>query len=287
MSAGADPIRSVFSTDVCPNCGYSLLGLPDSGTCPECGRTYDQSEIILYGYARGAHENVGNAKGSRIIWIAGVSVAFGFTQFAWFGFRQFGPVIGWLTMAAVCVIPVLYGLARRSASGHPGLVQVRLSKEGCIQYDDLAGRSPLVELYKSYAWVLPIAGAIVLVALWRRDSIRGFHFWFWMALALALECYEWIECRKFRRLMQRARDDSIADWNAVYRPLQPWNEVESFSIQLTADETCRLRIIARGKWMNHDVVDAEIKCSAEEIKSIRALLNHFIGIARSAAPSPL
>lgn len=31
----------------CPQCDYSLEGLPDEGICPECGRHYDQSIIIL------------------------------------------------------------------------------------------------------------------------------------------------------------------------------------------------------------------------------------------------
>ncbi len=30
----------------CPGCGYSLQGLPESGTCPECGSEYSKREIL-------------------------------------------------------------------------------------------------------------------------------------------------------------------------------------------------------------------------------------------------
>jgi len=39
--------RSVAAPDylVCFNCGYSLIGLPGSHVCPECGRPYDQESL--------------------------------------------------------------------------------------------------------------------------------------------------------------------------------------------------------------------------------------------------
>lgn len=33
----------------CPNCDYSLTGLPEEGVCPECGSRYDQQFVILQG----------------------------------------------------------------------------------------------------------------------------------------------------------------------------------------------------------------------------------------------
>ncbi len=33
----------------CPDCGYSLIGLPDQGRCPECGFMFDKQTIVLYG----------------------------------------------------------------------------------------------------------------------------------------------------------------------------------------------------------------------------------------------
>jgi len=31
--------------DACHHCGYELTGLPDRGTCPECGKLYDKHSV--------------------------------------------------------------------------------------------------------------------------------------------------------------------------------------------------------------------------------------------------
>jgi hypothetical protein len=38
----------------CPGCQYSLLGLPLSGVCPECGGAYDKREMLNSGIADGS-----------------------------------------------------------------------------------------------------------------------------------------------------------------------------------------------------------------------------------------
>ena len=72
---------------LCGNCGYSLLGLPATGACPECGHPFSQDLIVITGWGR--RETLANASPHRIfiltapfifllfaIWLRGV-------RFAW------------------------------------------------------------------------------------------------------------------------------------------------------------------------------------------------------------
>ncbi len=43
------PLDPSLKLKFCPRCDYSLIGLPETGICPECGDSYDQTFIILRG----------------------------------------------------------------------------------------------------------------------------------------------------------------------------------------------------------------------------------------------
>lgn len=60
-SAAAVPgVPADLPPRVCGGCGYPLTGLPDDGQCPECGSSYGRDQVVLAGWAIGAHETIAN-----------------------------------------------------------------------------------------------------------------------------------------------------------------------------------------------------------------------------------
>lgn len=59
----SDPLR----LDRCPDCGYSLCGLPEQGLCPECGFEYNDEMIVLYGWGTGNRATIFNRSWKSVI----------------------------------------------------------------------------------------------------------------------------------------------------------------------------------------------------------------------------
>lgn len=57
-----EPLDETLRLTNCRNCGYRLTGLPEEGACPECGKRYGQSVIVLHGWGRGKQKNPHTAK---------------------------------------------------------------------------------------------------------------------------------------------------------------------------------------------------------------------------------
>lgn len=124
---GGDPLRLTH----CPGCGYQLEGLPPAGTCPECGRGYDPGIVILHGYARGGYADLATARpGVAVV----LTLLYGLMVLKWLTRSGADPFN--LLCVALFLPIILWGLWRRWTNDLPGLIQVRLSDEGCCQVQD-------------------------------------------------------------------------------------------------------------------------------------------------------
>lgn len=116
--------------ELCPDCGYSLWGLPSQGTCPECGFRYDQQMIVLYGWRPDQGQIVGAILSSQQIAVLLLWAALGAVAVA---FVPGGPVVTVaLAMAwGTCIVL----LSRRyflisTAEAPPAPCQLRLCQQG-------------------------------------------------------------------------------------------------------------------------------------------------------------
>lgn len=142
LDRNCEPLRLAM----CPDCGYSLNGLPDRGRCPGCGFEFHPRQIILYGWASGSKATVVNARGGTVglIAIAFVLLVF-FADVAWghsIPLMALRPLVAPLCIAAAVLIGVLLWRRQRLVSSSSAPVQVRLMPEGLAQRDGM-GPVPL------------------------------------------------------------------------------------------------------------------------------------------------
>jgi hypothetical protein len=165
-------------------------------------------------------------------------------------------------------------------ASHPGLIQVRLSKKGCVQYDDLKGIPTVHEVLGSYSWLITLAGFVVMLVM-RRDIDR-LQFWIWCPLLLFGSIVLWPANARFRRSLGTLSEASVADANAIIRPFKPWERFSDFVLHPMEAGKYRLRIYRQAWRFKAYAIDAEVKCTDEQAERLRLLLRAWIGETQSA-----
>ncbi len=191
-------VPNCLKTTICPNCGYSLVGLPEGGKCPECGRENDQDEIVLYGWGRGYREHLGNARGARMWWLL-VILAFFLFAFLPQSIILRGSVrgLGPLFVLVMLVGPKLFHLIRRQKLLFPGRSQIRMNGAACVQYDTLPTPGLEMELLRAHGWVIPTAAALLLFLAHFLGHVAAAWVWIFCPILAGVAIWFWVACAGF------------------------------------------------------------------------------------------
>jgi hypothetical protein len=215
-------------------------------------------------------------KPSRILPLLGLGVL------AHLGEFQFHSSKLVLASATLLIVGSIYYLARRGRSPFPGLVQVRLNPRGCVQYDDLAGGSLIVELILCESWGVPIVGLAFFLTTVRRpsDTIGTLAYWTLVAMILLAQWYWWEWCRRNRVTRAGRAAKGLANLSASPRQPTAWKDIGKVELTETGHDVNRLVAnIWLGKTntgpngkLGAAVVDAEIRCDKQQAEEIRGLI---------------
>jgi hypothetical protein len=197
---------------------------------------------------------------------------------------QPGGLYWFLLLVAVAIGLDVLMFFRRGETDHPGLIQVRLSTQDCIQYDSLARPAVLAELIISHAWLLAVlatAGTIVGFASDRMDAV---HFWISFPLTTASAFGLLFASRRYRSILALRPDNAIADRGPGCRGI-PWGKISDFTLNRLSDGTQRL-LFHRHRWIFTDYpIDAEIRCTAEQGEHLRQWITDRIATTRNSPPT--
>jgi hypothetical protein len=253
----------------CHGCRYRLLGLSESGVCPECGEPYDASTIELIGVAYSARR----VPASPVLnqWIrktaAWLPIAAVFIWIAWKGI--------WVALAPMVALIPHWGemalLRLRINIAGQVCVCVRLNHAGIVQ-DNNAEEPPIISTCRT-AWYGAMAAAVAGVCGWGLMNHTIMPLILAAVFALIYGC-AWLEGAMQRRAILRLPDGYRllpAAGRVTLRPRR-WVEVDGVEITTLNEKHCRIRIRALYMRLGFDayVVDAEVRCTAEQTAALRA-----------------
>jgi hypothetical protein len=178
---------------------------------------------------------------------------------------------------ALWCVPIVYLLSRRAGVTHPGLVQVRLNDYGCVQYDDLAGPSVVRDVLGAWSWAFPAIVAVGFVMCYGLAQISTFTFCIGLVVAVTVALWWYPGCRAYRARLAAQAEGAVADANTIRIGRTPWGKIEVVALFPTKADRVHLWLVAQTppRHRTRIPVDAELRCTPEEMPRLRELLDQW------------
>jgi hypothetical protein len=259
------PTRSRLPVlEICPECGYSLRGLPGEGRCPECGAAYDGTMIVVYGMR--PHSRFGAPSRSRTGLWWNICLVLVFLYLAFLN-RHGGPLMAMLSVA--WALDLVFGeLRSRLGMRHspfPAPSQVVCISAGCRQREDLVGSLWLQA--GEFLTMLFLLFAMGYVLHSTRD-VR------WAALCGLLLL---LRANRYRQII-RMQAESTAGSGSRGR-WTPWSRIWEVALIDKGGGRYHMELHRMG-WWNSASLDIEFQCTKDEAEALREQIEKWRGKAR-------
>jgi hypothetical protein len=259
-----DPVTLTTLAGLCPECEYALTGLPPRGRCPECGREYDQSIIVLRGWASGELATGLGGRRRDAVPLA-VSLIVLISIMASYH-RIMTPELYLLLITAM--LPLFRIVLEQLLVDRQEPVRVRLTAFGFDQRVDLATGS--IGKFVQPVLIM-LMWMLFFVAMGWLLSRRTLHAGIIIVMAgpgvvmLGMELF---------RAAKRWR-----------QPLQRWRSVTRCSLSLLEEDRYRLRVEELSYWRRKEkeLVDFEFRAIPERVELIRRQIDGWLAASGSHA----
>lgn len=262
-------IRDPLRLTVCPECGYSLKGLPSEGVCPECGERYDQQFVVVFGEnAEGDASGPFAHVGTLVILGAAVAV------WLYFSLLRGG---GWGAPLAVVMIfgagLIAIRVLKRTTFNRSVLFQIWLNEHGYAKRRPELGGAALerVERY----WVIGTFAAYLFAVYINRKNPDT------LGDAVALGVMISVIASTVPRNAWSKRRRMIRTGDARVPRLVRWDRNDNIDVKPISDTAAHLRIVCRsyiGAWEfdRWHPVSARVRLSPEQVTLLRQQVDTWI-----------
>lgn len=248
-----------FKLTVCPGCDYSLENLPTEGTCPECGRTYDQTHIVIVGHGRGKFDTTW-----RQYLKFGIAAAMmaAMVRLSW-GFRPSLMVMANLGFFAFYLVALLFV---RLFSARERRAQLWVSEKGIVQVES----NPEVRTVMRFVGraFVPFICIVMVVSMFTNTSRPET----WMVTAVVIMVVA-LNVRAHRGARQKT---GFVIPESEVPLLNPWATIEKIEIDECLSGRHRLivemPVRSFGSSVRTRVVDFELPFDESRTKLLRDLI---------------
>jgi hypothetical protein len=260
----------------CMRCGYSLESLPAEGICPECGISFDQHTVVLYGHWSGRGDHATRSRGDVI----GQSVILGFLiLIAIHEARngRYGSLIFPVSMLASLGVMMFWRFSARRAGMNGALVQCRFNSFGCLQCD-LPEETVGVGDPRRIWTLLGIGGAFICLLVWstigkNRSPWTGCII---LVVAAVVGGFSWR-----RRVSRRKKTEGNPDAQTLMVSARergfaviatPWADIASIRIGQFPRQTTRWYLTSNraARFQTGQPINAEVEAEPEQIRELKS-----------------